>query len=234
MEQNRALHKIFSKHLDQMIDKVLIFIANFIKFDNPLNLELIHILQDPQDPLYNDNCLNNVKNTFFNLLIVIMNKFKHQKTIPFEKIDQLLQALTSLKIFTEKQEIKIKDEYVLICNHYKVDKEIIFDAKRDTKYSQILQDMKQIYDNTLKKAEFKLKENGIQMHPKEERKEAIETMNQSSKYEKEFCIICMAKTREVVFLPCKHFLTCDGCSLKSQDCPICFKKLDSRMKIFWS
>jgi hypothetical protein len=52
--------------------------------------------------------------------------------------------------------------------------------------------------------------------------------------EKEFCIICMAKTREIVFLPCCHFLTCPKCSPSVSKCPICYKKIEKNLKIFWS
>jgi len=52
--------------------------------------------------------------------------------------------------------------------------------------------------------------------------------------EKEFCIVCMEKTREIVFLPCCHFLTCPHCSPKVSKCPICEKRIEKNLKIFWS
>ena len=55
-----------------------------------------------------------------------------------------------------------------------------------------------------------------------------------SRNEKEFCILCMDKTREIVFLPCCHFLTCPSCSPKVSKCPICEKKIEKNLKIFWS
>ena len=52
--------------------------------------------------------------------------------------------------------------------------------------------------------------------------------------DKEFCIICMEKIRDTVFLPCCHFLTCPLCSHKIGKCPICNKKIEKTLKIFWS
>jgi len=52
--------------------------------------------------------------------------------------------------------------------------------------------------------------------------------------EKEFCVICMDKTREIVFLPCCHFLTCSKCSPEVTKCPLCSKRVEKNLKIFWS
>jgi len=52
--------------------------------------------------------------------------------------------------------------------------------------------------------------------------------------EKEDCIICMEKIREIVFVPCCHFLTCGGCSQKIGKCPLCSKRVEKTLKIFWS
>jgi len=54
------------------------------------------------------------------------------------------------------------------------------------------------------------------------------------KSEKELCIVCTGRTREIVFLPCCHFLTCPKCSPQITKCPICNKKVEKNLKIFWS
>jgi len=51
--------------------------------------------------------------------------------------------------------------------------------------------------------------------------------------DKENCLICMERTREIVFLPCSHFLTCPLCAPKLTTCPICNKKLEKHLKIYW-
>jgi len=70
---------------------------------------------------------------------------------------------------------------------------------------------------------------------KEEKKEGASN-NQTvtpSNFDKENCLICMERTREIVFLPCSHFLTCPLCAPKLTSCPICNKKLEKHLKIFW-
>jgi len=52
-------------------------------------------------------------------------------------------------------------------------------------------------------------------------------------FDKENCLICMERTREIVFLPCCHFLTCPLCAPKLTICPICNKKLEKHLKIYW-
>jgi len=52
--------------------------------------------------------------------------------------------------------------------------------------------------------------------------------------DKEFCIICMEKVREVVFMPCCHFLTCPLCSPRITKCPVCNKTVQKHLKLFWS
>ncbi len=52
--------------------------------------------------------------------------------------------------------------------------------------------------------------------------------------EKEDCIVCMEKIREIVFIPCCHFLTCGDCSQKIGKCPLCSKRVEKNLKIFWS
>ncbi len=49
----------------------------------------------------------------------------------------------------------------------------------------------------------------------------------------EECIVCMERTREIVFMPCCHFLTCPLCSPRIGKCPMCNKRIDKHLKIFW-
>jgi len=48
------------------------------------------------------------------------------------------------------------------------------------------------------------------------------------------CVICMEKTREIVFLPCSHFLTCPLCSPRVIKCPMCNRRIEKHLKIQWS
>lgn len=51
-----------------------------------------------------------------------------------------------------------------------------------------------------------------------------------------FCCICLSSPKCVVLLPCKHMCLCESCSFGDSTsikfCPICRKKINSKMKIF--
>ncbi len=35
------------------------------------------------------------------------------------------------------------------------------------------------------------------------------------------CVICLYDTKSVVFSPCGHYITCEGCSANCKKCPLC-------------
>ncbi|AYV82641.1 MAG: hypothetical protein Hyperionvirus2_9 [Hyperionvirus sp.] len=39
------------------------------------------------------------------------------------------------------------------------------------------------------------------------------------------CVICMSDPKDSVFSPCGHFMTCKGCSVKFEKCPMCRAKI---------
>lgn len=47
------------------------------------------------------------------------------------------------------------------------------------------------------------------------------------------CKICMENQTNVLFLNCKHLCTCEKCSKKVENCPICRKKINEKLKIFF-
>ena len=70
---------------------------------------------------------------------------------------------------------------------------------------------------------------------KEDKKE-INKANISSTLsscDKESCLICMERMREIVLIPCSHFLTCPLCTPKLSNCPVCNRKIEKFLKIFW-
>ena len=46
------------------------------------------------------------------------------------------------------------------------------------------------------------------------------------------CSICYTNEKNVVFLPCKHNVTCSECSKNIKNCPICRKKIIEIIKIY--
>ena len=45
------------------------------------------------------------------------------------------------------------------------------------------------------------------------------------------CSICCDGERDVVFMPCRHYITCLTCSRKLDKCPICRKKIENKIEI---
>ena len=47
------------------------------------------------------------------------------------------------------------------------------------------------------------------------------------------CAICFSHRRNVVFMPCRHILTCNTCALRleSGNCPYCGQKVDSATNV---
>ena len=43
------------------------------------------------------------------------------------------------------------------------------------------------------------------------------------------CIVCMENNKNSLILPCKHFILCQDCIKKVDDCPYCKTKIDTRI-----
>eukprot|EP00316_Scyphosphaera_apsteinii_P017255 CAMPEP_0119325442 /NCGR_PEP_ID=MMETSP1333-20130426/65823_1 /TAXON_ID=418940 /ORGANISM="Scyphosphaera apsteinii, Strain RCC1455" /LENGTH=187 /DNA_ID=CAMNT_0007333427 /DNA_START=16 /DNA_END=575 /DNA_ORIENTATION=+ len=48
--------------------------------------------------------------------------------------------------------------------------------------------------------------------------------------ERRLCIICMEREKEIVFIPCAHFITCSRCAERCTRCPKCRDEIDSRIQ----
>eukprot|EP00808_Paulinella_micropora_P021048 g20567.t1 len=46
------------------------------------------------------------------------------------------------------------------------------------------------------------------------------------------CAVCMAQNACIVFLPCRHMKTCDGCSQQLTHCPLCRSSIEDKIKPF--
>ena len=44
------------------------------------------------------------------------------------------------------------------------------------------------------------------------------------------CVICFDDERQVVFLPCSHFLVCENCADLLRECPVCKEPIVSRVR----
>ncbi|KAF4525627.1 hypothetical protein B566_EDAN001226 [Ephemera danica] len=48
------------------------------------------------------------------------------------------------------------------------------------------------------------------------------------------CCICIASAREVAFVPCGHTVCCSACSARLNDCPVCRKKIKTKLTLYFS
>lgn len=46
------------------------------------------------------------------------------------------------------------------------------------------------------------------------------------------CVICKSSRKSVVFLPCSHMNTCNGCAQTLQQCPICRSQIVTKTNVF--
>ena len=51
----------------------------------------------------------------------------------------------------------------------------------------------------------------------------------------DLCLICMIEKKNMVFIPCGHLSTCEGCSIKYKDdkCIVCRREFSISYKIFF-
>ncbi len=52
--------------------------------------------------------------------------------------------------------------------------------------------------------------------------------------EQRMCVICQAKEKSVVLLPCRHMCLCDECSGydELQQCPLCRKEIAHKISVY--
>ena len=46
------------------------------------------------------------------------------------------------------------------------------------------------------------------------------------------CSICCDREVQIVFLPCQHLTSCEQCSIRIDDCPICRTNIDRRLRVY--
>jgi len=59
-------------------------------------------------------------------------------------------------------------------------------------------------------------------------------LTKDSEDEQELCKICYEKSTSIVLVPCGHMCTCEGCSAKVNECPVCRTGIKSRQAVFKS
>lgn len=59
---------------------------------------------------------------------------------------------------------------------------------------------------------------------------AAKTTDESNRH---ICVVCMVGARNMVFMPCSHFVTCKLCSETLQECPMCRNPLMGKLEVFF-
>ncbi len=57
-------------------------------------------------------------------------------------------------------------------------------------------------------------------------------VNLSTEKEKYMCNICFDNLKNVVIVPCYHFVSCKRCASKLPNCPICRSEIESMLYLF--
>lgn len=48
------------------------------------------------------------------------------------------------------------------------------------------------------------------------------------------CRVCLTNERNVLFLPCRHLVTCPDCAVVVEKCPVCRSQIECTVKVFKS
>ncbi len=46
------------------------------------------------------------------------------------------------------------------------------------------------------------------------------------------CVVCMAKTKAICFVPCQHVCCCDDCAKLQDKCPMCRGRITQAIRVF--
>ncbi|XP_071818505.1 uncharacterized protein [Apostichopus japonicus] len=81
-----------------------------------------------------------------------------------------------------------------------------------------------------KKMEFKAMENTTE-HLEPQLRD-LESQEIEKLREKNLCKICLDNDIEMLFLPCKHLVTCADCATRIDTCPICRTEIDDKIYVY--
>ena len=146
-------------------------------------------------------------------------KIRREVVLDIPAIETVLMNAHDLGIFNKYQIEKLKISYIKFCRKMKApdNETLITQLESKSKYqgARGMTKLRELSDETSSD------------HGK------IETKTGHDDGDKELCVVCMDRIREIVYLPCSHFITCPLCGPCLKDCPLCTKKIDKQLKIFW-
>uniref|UniRef100_A0A8R1HNJ6 RING-type domain-containing protein n=1 Tax=Caenorhabditis japonica TaxID=281687 RepID=A0A8R1HNJ6_CAEJA len=170
--------------------------------------------------------------------ILNLQKQKTDVETELERMSGLLDAQTSVTKRLEEQTQQLKP-YIVLNELSKKHTELVEMA------SELLPNMnavkslyKQLFDS-FPQLEQNLKNSKTTMEQRvEEVEEQLRCRNRDFQRLQEKlvaeCCICLATKPSIVFLPCRHLITCSGCYEASdfQECPTCRSTIDNSITVF--
>ena len=151
-------------------------------------------------------------------------------------LETAILTVMELKIFSREQYQVLKAGYLNFCKKVKIrqKKEIMdFSIGVDKKVYQPAADAnpesnKEGWDNVDSEED--------QANEEQEGKtqKGGDEAAEKKKNSKSYCVICKVRTKEIVFLPCAHFVACAECSPDFANCPACSGGIDQKLRIYWS
>ncbi|XP_078340928.1 uncharacterized protein LOC111106726 isoform X2 [Crassostrea virginica] len=66
---------------------------------------------------------------------------------------------------------------------------------------------------------------------KRQQKLSIDLFIQAQRAE---CKVCLVEEVQVLFLPCRHLVTCEKCANRLGQCPLCRENIQDTIRVFWA
>lgn len=189
-----------------------------------------------------DDLLVSLRNRLYQLIDKLFSmKIRKEAVIDIPAIETVLMNSHDLGIFSKYQVEKLKVSYIKFCRKMRTSENEALITQLESKSKSIgLRGMAKLKLNSpevsaesgdLAAVEKFSKLPKLSDEESPDDKQAV--MEGEAEEEKELCVICMDRIREIVYLPCAHFITCPLCGPCLKECPLCAKKIDKQLKIYW-
>ena len=109
----------------------------------------------------------------------------------------------------------------------------IYEGDQGTIENTSLEEIEQAIENVLNSLPKMLRHKEKLVREKFEREKSKKEKQMSSATQNQRnCIICFSQEIEIVLVPCLHLCSCDACSKAINECPVCRKPIQSRVKVY--
>ena len=189
--------------------------------------------------------LINLRSKLYQLVDKNLNmRIRKDAILDLSAIETMLMNLHDLGVFARSQIEKVRVSYIKFCKKMKVPENELLITQLESKTPgcgrrelpklslNSLEDGSECGDASVMKTRPTLSRLS-EDEGDSEGKAVGGTAGGPVSEEKELCIICMDRIREIVYMPCAHFLACPLCSPCVHECPICSKKIEKHLRIYW-